>query len=300
MAHTISTQEGKPSIALIDGDSIAYIVSNRAVVGADGDVGFTEEAGFEGDSSDTTIVECVYKGRMVQVDTSILREEIQSLLNSIMKYTQTTKTEIWLSASSKTADIFKEAYGRAHINNFRFKVANALSVGYKHNRRTELLPGALECLRMLVTEFGANIADGWEADDEVVFLKNESPDKYALAAVDKDVLGQCPGMHYDYKAAKLVHTSEVEANFMKYWQAIVGDPTDGYKGVPRVGPVGAAKFINEDMTDEELWAGVVSAYKSKGINPDNALTTIRLSSMQQLKRIGGIIVLELFEPPVLK
>ena len=286
------------SIALIDGDSIAYIVSNRAILGTAG-IGFSAEEsdGFIGDTSESNIVECPYKDEIVLVDTTILREAIQDLLNSIMKHTNTACTEIWLSTSSKTRDLFIETYGREPEPNFRFEVAKILRRGYKHNRQTELMPGVLECYKILVHHFGANIADGWEADDEVCFLKNESPDLYVLSAMDKDVLGQCPGTHYNYKQAKQVYTSKVDATYMKYWQAIVGDPIDGYSGVPGIGKVRVSKFINTDMSEVELWEGVVRAYASKGLGEEQALATIRLASMHQLVRQKGVVLLKLYTPP---
>lgn len=93
------------------------------------------------------------------------------------------------------------------------------------------------------------IAVGIEADDMVVYLKDNNYDKYILCAIDKDVLYQTEGSHYDYGRETTVTINKDEAIWFAYYQTLSGDATDGYKGCPGIGKVKATKLI-EGIYDE--------------------------------------------------
>lgn len=185
--------------------------------------------------------------------------------------------------------------------NFRYEV----DPNYKSNRKGTRRPeGLYETKAMLLEQFEGKICTKWEADDEVVYLKKKFPDKYILVAVDKDVLKAVPGRHFNYFSRddlniqpKFVETTETEAVMHNYAQAIIGDPSDGIKGVPGIGKAKVKNFMNETMTEKEMWGGVVKAFESKGLSIIDALTTYQLVSMHQLvDNENGEPELKLFNP----
>ena len=95
---------------------------------------------------------------------------------------------------------------------------------------------------------------------------------------------------------KWVEISEGTARMWPYLQCILGDKTDNIKGCKGIGPKKALKFINEDMTEEELWKGVVKAWESKGMTESEAMVTMNLVNMHLLKEVDGKLKIELWSP----
>jgi len=87
---------------------------------------------------------------------------------------------------------------------------------------------------------------------------------------DKDLL-TIPAKHWI--DGEVVTISEEEADRMFYYQTLIGDSTDNYKGCPSVGSVTANKLLDEDCS----WATVVSAFSKKGLNEEVALENARLA-----------------------
>ena len=146
----------------------------------------------------------------------------------------------------------------------------------------------------MVEELNAKLHIGIEADDEVVRLKTLYPEDYILCAIDKDVLYQTPGTHYNYGKMETVTISSWQALKFKYYQAIAGDPVDGYKGVPGIGPKRAEKALADCKNERELWVATLLAYKSKGLRRSEAIKTMRLACMHQYN--GTDVVL--WTPPL--
>ena len=117
-----------------------------------------------------------------------------------------------------------------------------------------------------------------EADDVMgILATQEAPEeKRCIVSWDKDML-TIPGFVYlPNRMKKPQQVSEVEANRFWLTQAITGDPTDGYKGCPGVGP--KSKFvqaIQEEETLDSMWGHVLAAYESKGLTADDALAQAR-------------------------
>jgi len=87
---------------------------------------------------------------------------------------------------------------------------------------------------------------------------------------DKDLL-TIPAKHWI--DGKVVTISEEEAKYNFYYQTLVGDSTDNYKGCPSVGSVTANKLLSQDCS----WDSVVDAFKSKGLSEEVALENARLA-----------------------
>jgi len=163
-------------------------------------------------------------------------------------------------------------------NNFRL----SLPTSYKENRKESRKPtGFAEILAYAKQVHNTKTVTGIEADDYVVWLKTKNPEDYIVCAMDKDVLYQTVGTHYNYSTDEEVTTKEWDAIKYAYFQTLTGDPSDGYKGCPGIGKVKADKLLDGLKTERELWEAVVTAYESKGLTEEDAVWTMRLANMHQ-------------------
>lgn len=230
------------------------------------------------------------------------KEAVQKELNYFLKLTHCTSYEIHLTAG-RNSELFKAKYDRDPVPCFRYEISEDLPKKYKANRTADPIEGYHDVMRTLMEDFNAEMHDLWEADDAVVAIKNANPDNIRLCALDKDVLNQTVGQHYNYGKIELIDIDEQHAKYYKYYQAIIGDPGDGYGGVPGIGKAKVGNWINPKMSELELWKGVLKAYQSKMLGEKEALATMRLASMQQLALVSYIkedmctFELTLYEPP---
>jgi DNA polymerase-1 len=97
-----------------------------------------------------------------------------------------------------------------------------------------------------------------------------------IVSIDKD-MRTIPGMYAKSFTGDIEVISEEDAllNFMA--QVLTGDRVDGYYGVPGVGPVAAARILDEAASFEEpdLWHAVVRAYEDAEMTEDDALMNAR-------------------------
>lgn len=163
-------------------------------------------------------------------------------------------------------------------DNFRYD--NPL--GYKEHRTGARKPtGYEEILAYAKTYYTTETVEGMEADDFVVWLKTEEPEDWILCAIDKDVLYQTEGTHYNYNRDEEVTVTAEEAVRYAYYQTLVGDTSDGYKGCPGIGPKKADKILDECETEQEMWDAVVEAFDKKKLCIDHATNMMRLANMHQ-------------------
>lgn len=119
-------------------------------------------------------------------------------------------------------------------NNFRYNIYPE----YKGNRVDMKRPIHLQAMReYLVSEWGAAISDGNEADDTVgiALYAHQGDEDIAIAHVDKD-LDSLEGRHYNYTKKTWYDVSSVQAIRHFYYQLIMGDRADnilGYDGKMR-------------------------------------------------------------------
>ena len=167
-------------------------------------------------------------------------------------------------------------------------------IDYKTNRKDSRKPlGYEELLEYARSKYDTITPHGIEADDLVVWRKTAYPEDYILCAIDKDVLYQTVGVHYNYGRDEEVYVDEWAATKFAYVQTLTGDTSDGYKGCKGIGAVKAEKILADCDTEYDLWRAVVEAYESKGQTEEDALWTMRLANMKQFN--GTEVVL--WEPP---
>ena len=150
--------------------------------------------------------------------------------------------------------------------NFRRK----LNPDYKSNRATARLPIILRQVKQwIIDELDGQLWSTLEADDIISILATDKTmdEETIVVSIDKD-FQSVPGIYYDFNKDETHHVSEEEADNYHLIQTLTGDATDGYGGVPRVGPVAAAKALDKNGYN---WDTVVGMYEKAGLNEGDAL-----------------------------
>lgn len=150
---------------------------------------------------------------------------------------------------------------------------------YKDHRKEGRRPAMWEELRdFMQSQWKTYLRPTLEGDDVCGILatsKTIIPGKKIVIAVDKD-LHQVPGRLFNpVKGTKHVITEE-QADLFHMMQTLTGDPSDGYKGCPGVGPKKAEKVLAE-VDGGDLWTAIVDTYESKGLTEADALVQARVA-----------------------
>ena len=188
----------------------------------------------------------------------------------------------------KFLQVFKpELYFTTGLN-FRHTV----DAQYKAKRKGTRYPSGNRAVKEALDKlYDGFICEGFEADDIVVALKEESPELYVLCAVDKDVYKSTAGKHWNYYyserysiSPKWVTISENDTIKFHPLQTLIGDPTDNIKGCPSVGKVGAEKALASCRSVFDMWNVVSALFTKKGVTQERMIQDARLTGMHQLKR----------------
>lgn len=215
---------------------------------------------------------------------------VEDKLQTIMDLTGTSSYELHLTGGSRKS--------------FRYTKLDPM---YKATRKGGSAPAGLHEAKVRWVENNATNVFMWEdfeADDIVVALKRDNPNKYVLAAVDKDVLYSLPGKHFNYYTSakhnidmRWIEVDKLEAMKHHYIQTLTGDTADNVPGLVGIGPKKAAKILEGCEKPDCMWHAIVEAYELHGKNIIDALTTMRLVNMRQLfKNKNGDYKLELWKP----
>lgn len=158
-------------------------------------------------------------------------------------------------------------------NCFRYDLLST----YKHNRKDNAKPILYYQIKEhLLETYPSKVKERLEADDVMGIMATRSPGKYIVCSIDKD-LQQIPGWHFNWKkdaVPRLVSKEDADLWFWK--QCLTGDSTDGFSGVPGIGPKTADKVL-ETVTDGEYWPAILERYLLKGLDESYALTQARMA-----------------------
>lgn len=158
-----------------------------------------------------------------------------------------------------------------HGKCFRYNVDPEYKGNRKKSTRSVLFPSLKE---YAIQKWGFTYISELEADDLVSYHSYTHNEPTIICSPDKDVLGQCVGMHYNYGKAEFVHTSPEEALKFLWVQVLMGDSTDNIKGLPGVGIKTAENWLKDRTKDFESFAirkyvekfgmvnGIVEFYKT--------------------------------------
>jgi len=140
---------------------------------------------------------------------------------------------------------------------------------YKQNRKGNRKPVVYVPLREYVEEaYNTVCYPTLEADDVLGLLACANT---IIVSDDKD-LRTIPGQLYIPYKDELVNITEEQADRQHLLQTLTGDPVDGYKGCPGVGPVKAERVL-----ENNTWEEVVNAYIKSGLNEEVALIQARVA-----------------------
>ena len=137
--------------------------------------------------------------------------------------------------------------------------------------------------------------DWLEGDDLFAMLEAKIPNS-VVVSIDKD-MHTLPNIEYlrPHVMAWPVKQSQDFADHYWLYQVLIGDSTDGYKGLMGCGPKGAEKILNEYMevgidSDGQqthkfdfdgAWSAVVEAYRAKG-----QMNWLEQAQMARILRVG--------------
>jgi DNA polymerase-1 len=128
--------------------------------------------------------------------------------------------------------------------------------------------------RRVITELGKHYEvirlPELEADDAMGIYAT-AHEGNVICSPDKD-LRQIPGRLFDMK--ELTTIDPIEGAKWHLIQAMAGDQTDGYAGVPGIGIKRAVALFEETGY---TWQTVVKAFEDKGLTEDDALINARLA-----------------------
>ena len=168
---------------------------------------------------------------------------------------------------------------------------------YKANRRDVARPLLLDrCKAFLTDNYETERWPRLEADDVMGVLSQTIPGS-VIVSVDKDMRTiPCSLFNPGRPEGGVVSVSIVDAFRWHMTQTLMGDPSDGIKGCPGIGPKKAANIVDQCLSDpngkrcsaadaifdfmqerEKTWKAVVKTYESKGLTAENALLNARLT-----------------------
>ena len=183
----------------------------------------------------------------------------------------------------------------ALADNFRYHtmadVPDEAVKGYKQNRAGMAVPDGLNDLYEYVYRLDNSICEsGIEADDYCVYQGRKG---HIVCALDKDVIGSLE-YAYNYGKKEWIENYPEEIRLFPYLQTIMGDSSDGLRGVFRVGAKGAEKALADVETPYEAWVAVIKQYYTKDQTLDEAIATMRCVRMSQWSAEAGLVM---WQPP---
>ena len=158
-----------------------------------------------------------------------------------------------------------------HGNNFR----KVVDPSYKSNRKGTRKPvGYVALCDWVETTFKTFRKDRMEADDclGLIATKPGNEGKVIIVSDDKD-LKTIPGKLYRPMADEMLTISEADADKYFFSQVLTGDATDGYKGIPGIGPKKAEAILGA----RPHWGAVEQAYIKAGMTRNDAIQQARLA-----------------------
>jgi DNA polymerase-1 len=167
-----------------------------------------------------------------------------------------------------------------------FRKSIAVTAPYKGNR-TQPKPKHLKSVKKhLQKHWKAVVADNEEADDLIAIEATKLQHLCCIISVDKD-FKQIPTHFYNYVKREHLFITPDEAIRFFYQQVLMGDSADNIIGIRGVGPVKAAKMLEEANTEVDMFNVCVEAYEG------NVDRVVENGTLLWLRRIKG----ELWKPP---
>lgn len=135
--------------------------------------------------------------------------------------------------------------------NFRYTI----DLQYKANRTGLVKPAFFNELRdYMITKHNAIFHTDLEADDMLRITRNHFVDSI-IVSPDKDLIN-LEGKHYNPKTNLFVETTKEQADLYFWKSMIIGDSSDGIKGIPGKGKAFVDKLLL-NIDDEESYINLI-------------------------------------------
>lgn len=155
--------------------------------------------------------------------------------------------------------------------NFRKEVLETYK-GNRTGRKPTLLP---DIRKWMLEKTKCFIEDRLEGDDLIgIHATMPHSGERVIYSADKD-LKTVPGLHWCPEDGQVIEIVQEYADRLFFTQTLTGDPTDNYKGCPKIGPVKAARILEGKVGNQERWEAVLEAYLNAGLTESDALTQAR-------------------------
>ena len=156
--------------------------------------------------------------------------------------------------------------------NFR----KSIDPDYKGHRNRKKPCGYKRVINKLKTEYEVIVMPTLEADDALGIYATKE-EGHIICSPDKD-LRQIPGQLYNLTDEVVTITAE-EGRRWHLIQAMSGDQTDGYSGIPGIGIKRAEALLEANGA---TWQTVVDAFAAKDLDESVALQNARLAKILQV------------------
>jgi DNA polymerase-1 len=110
--------------------------------------------------------------------------------------------------------------------------------------------------------------------------RNLVPGDKIIVSDDKD-LEQIPGWVLRPASGVALRVGHESAEYWLWMQVLMGDPTDGFKGIPKIGQKKAAKILSETRPDEPYFNVVLNAYLKAGLTTEYLASQINVARILQ-------------------
>lgn len=134
---------------------------------------------------------------------------------------------------------------------------------YKAHRTKPPPTWLMDTQTYLITNWGAEVCDGYEADDALGIAATEH--HAVIATIDKDLL-QVPGVHYNLvrETLQTVDANEADLNF--WCLMLEGDVADNIIGVHGIGKVKAKKYLEHETDRSSIVMDLYDDYARYAMN----------------------------------
>jgi len=204
----------------------------------------------------------LYKVGYRNADTLHVEHMYADVIREISKIEQA----MWLRVGYAKGDTIETEVLLTKGSNFRYDIFPE----YKNNRKekTALDATVSELRKLILSRLDyATYTENTEADD-IIIDKSNRPQPVDttmfIAAIDKDITGVClvPCYNYNKNVWIEAHTP-LEAEVAVLTQAIVGDSSDGYKGIKGIGAVGAKKIVDDLLAERITKQDYIDKFESE-------------------------------------
>lgn len=152
--------------------------------------------------------------------------------------------------------------------NFRKLLYPAYKANRDHIRRPEWLQPVRE---FLVTEWGAKVTTGYEADDAIGIAYDGDG---IICSIDKD-FRQIPGRHYNFVTFQFDVLDGEQADRHFWGSMLIGDRSDNVPGIPGIGAAKAPRIL-AGYSQRELRERVKEIYESYDMDFDLNYNLLRI------------------------